>query len=424
MNIHATPSMDAHLRPRRRRVFLLAFRVAVRDLAIDWRNVLCVILGFSAVLTPIMVLFSLKFGIMDTLRRDMLDDPKTLEIVLRGNHQLDLEWFQEISKNPGVKFVVPKTRSIAATINLQNLGGTRVGRAELAELIPTGPGDPLLAKMPGLSELDLVVLSAALAADLGVVAGDAVTGFVTRTADGRRERADIELQVAGVLGASSYGRPAVFTPLGLLSAVEDYRDGFAVDRLGWPGKAREAPRTTYASARLYAKDLLSVPALASHLEDVEGIPVASRASDVAGLLGLDRSLTLGFWIIAGMAGGGFFFSLAAALWSNVERKRTALGTLMLIGFSKISLMAIPTIQSIVLGILGVVISMSGYLLAALFIEHLFGTVVGIPGADICQLLPSHIAAMAMMVFVFCVTAAMWATSRIFDVGVANSLRER
>lgn len=419
--MHATPSI---LRPRRRRVFLLAFHVAVRDIMIDWRNVLCVILGFSAVLTPIMVLFSLKFGIIDTLHRDMLDDPKTLEIILRGNHQLDLDWFHEISKNPSVKFVLPKTRSIAATINLQNLGGARIGRAELAELIPTGPGDPLLAKMPGLSELERVILSSALADDLGVLAGDAITGFVTRTVDGRRERAEIEIQVAGVLSASKYGRPAVFAPLELLSAVEDYRDGFAVDRLGWPGKAREASRATYASARLYAKDLLSVPALASFIEDREGIPVASRASDVAGLLGLDRSLTLGFWVVASMAGGGFFFSLAAALWSNIERKRTTLGVLMLIGFSRVSLMAIPTIQSIVLGILSVAISMSSYLLASLLIEHLFGAVVGIPGADICQLLPSHIAAMTMMVFVFCVTAAMWATSRIFDVGVANSLRER
>jgi len=403
---------------------VLAFRVAVRDLAIDWRNAICVILGFSAVLTPIMVLFGLKFGIIDTLRRDMLDDPKTLEIILRGNHQLGLEWFQKISKHPSVKFVMPKTRSIAATINLQNLSRGRVGRAELAELIPTRVGDPLLGEMARFSELDKIAISTTLASNLGVTVGDSILGFVTRTVDGQRERADVEMQIEGVLAASEYGRAAVFAPLSLLSAIEDFRDGYAVDPLGWPGKQREAQRATYASARLYAKDLSNVSILAAHINDVEGIPVASRASDVEGLLGLDRSLSLGFWVVAGLAGGGFFFSLAAALWSNVERKRAALGTLMLIGFSKVSLMTIPIIQSIVFGVISVVISLSGYLMAALFIESLFSDAVGIPGADICRLLSSHVTVMTIMVFIFCAIAAMWATSRIFDVGVANSLRER
>ena len=223
-------------------------RVAFSDLLVDWRMTLCFILALAAVLAPLLVLFGLKFGVMQTMRDQILTDPTTLEVTVLGNTDRSLEFFDALGARTDVAFVIPKTRSIAATLYVQPGDAGLLGTVELAELIPTAADDPLLAGLRRPSGFDDVALSHRLAQELDVGPGATIRGFALRDFNGVRQRGDVNLKVTDVLPAARYTRRGVFATLPLLVAVEDYRDGYAVPEVGWPGRDRERARSSFASA--------------------------------------------------------------------------------------------------------------------------------------------------------------------------------
>ncbi len=394
----------------------------MRDLAVDWRMTTCFVLALAAVLSPLLVLFGLKFGVVDELRDRILRDPVTLEVTILGNRPHDLDWFEALKARPDVAFVIPRTRSIAATLFVQRGDAGSLSRAELAELVPTGEGDPLLADMRLPKGPQEIVLSEKLARDLGVATGGTVRGFATRDVAGKPERANVVLTVVDILPERLFGRGAVFAPLELLVAVEDYRDGYAAPLLDWPGSARTAGRDSFASARLYASDLDSVPVLAAALE-ADGNTVRSRAAEIDGIQSLDRSLTLGFWIIAGLGAGGYFFSLAASLWSNVERKRIPLSVMSLLGMRRIGLLSFPATQGFIIGLIGAAIACGLFFLAQLVVDRAFAGIVGVTEGSICRLLPVHFAIAFAVTLVFSAAASLWATLRVARINPSDGMRE-
>jgi putative ABC transport system permease protein len=292
----------------------------------------------------------------------------------------------------------------------------------LVELIPTGPGDPLLSEVTLPIGPDSVVLSAKLAEILDVTSGDTIRGFVTRNVAGRPERTDIILTVSDVLPERFFGRNALFAPLALLVAVEDYRDGYAAPDYGWDGESRDHVRDSFSSARLYAKDLESVPLLAEVLEE-EGETVRSRAAEIAGIQSLDQSLTLGFWIIAGLGAAGYFFSLAASLWSNVERKRVPLSVMSLLGMRKSGLLSFPATQGTVIGLLGAGVACGLFFMAQFVVDKAFSGLVGATESSICRLLPLHFVSVFLATLVFSGVASLWATQRVARITPSYGMRE-
>src|SRR5688500_8843832 len=102
----------------------------------------CFVLALAAALVPLLVLFGLKYGIVSNLLEPIREDPRYREIVPSGSGNFMPAWFEEMAQRPDVAFIVPKTRSIAATLKTRVTGGD-VGRIIDAELIPTATGDPL-----------------------------------------------------------------------------------------------------------------------------------------------------------------------------------------------------------------------------------------------------------------------------------------
>lgn len=233
----------------------------------------CAILGLAAILAPLLVLLGVHHGIISAMTERLLNDPRTLEITPVGSGKYGPEWFAELRALPGVAFVVPQTRSIAATINLSPLrpdgrqaaasGGSVVARQVVTPLTASAQGDPLLLrwKQPAVEwryppndsgpdgrEADVpergspagfpvagVVLSESTARKLGASAGALIEGRVDRVRAGKREAATLPLRVLSVLPAEAQGTDMLYVPLELLVATEDYRDGKAVPFLGWPG---------------------------------------------------------------------------------------------------------------------------------------------------------------------------------------------
>lgn len=211
----------------------LIVSLAVSDLFHEWILSLCLAVALAAVIAPLLLLFGLKFGTIDTLRQRLIQDPSNREIRPMSTIERDPAWFQTMAQRPEVAFVVPTTRQIAASVQVQPVQGS--ARVDV-DLVPSAEGDPLLLQnatpVPKAGE---VVLTALAAQTVGVRAGDRVIVTATRSHGATSERASVELKVVGTLSMRASGLKAVYAPLPFLEAVEAYKDGLAVPAFGWTG---------------------------------------------------------------------------------------------------------------------------------------------------------------------------------------------
>src|SRR5690606_34829973 len=229
-----------------------------------------------------------------------------------------------------VAFVVPRTRSIAATMRLRDPGAPS-GRIISVELIPSAEDDPVLQGLDAPAGFDRIVLSLDAADKLGAKAGTRIEGIVSRTWSGQQQTELLPLQVTGVASAGAFAREGMFVSHDLLVAIEDFRDGRAVPALGWEGGDERDASRSFAGFRLYARDIEDVSGLRTGLM-AQGIDVRTRIADIELVAAMDRNLSVVFWIIAIIVAAGFGLSFGSSVWANVDRKRREFSVLRLTGF--------------------------------------------------------------------------------------------
>ncbi|MCP4044007.1 MAG: ABC transporter permease, partial [Gammaproteobacteria bacterium] len=374
------------------------FWLAFKDYTNEWKMSGCFVLALAAVLAPMMVLFGLKVGIVGSMWDRLVEDPRNREIRPVGSGRFNPDWFQTVGDRPDVAFVIPRTRSIAATIQLKSEQAARIVRVEM---IPSGKGDPLLTEdvsVPG--GIRQIVVSESAARKLKVGVGDRVDGSLVRRFKGQSERVHVELEVVAVASKAAFAREGAFVALDLLTAAEDFRDGRAVPVLGWQGEPQPVGIRSFPGFRLYASSINDVASIRDKLI-ARGIEVRTRAADIDIVQSMDRNLTAIYWLIAVIGLIGFSFSLGASLWANVERKQRELSVLRLVGFRTGDIVWFPILQSLFTGLLGWMLASLIYLgversissLLAAQLEH---------GQSVCRLLPEHFLAAA----VFTIGAAM------------------
>lgn len=337
------------------------WRLAWKDLWHDRRTMGVFVLTVAAILAPLLLLLGLKNGAISQLRQTLVSDPRNLEVILYGSARLSPDWLAELAKRDDVAFVVPKTRTINASLDLLT-PDRRLLTA--VELLPTGPGDPLLPEGSRLpSDPRQVLITESLAAQLGLSqldAGEArITAVIKRTLNGERQHVRLPLTVVGLVPATSFERDAIFAQPALLVAAEDYRDGELElgDERVIP-EDRVAARQEFANARLYARSFETVAPLAEHLRRA-GIEVRTQAERIATVQSLDRTFSILFQVTAGIGGAGCALALGGALWLNAERKRRALAMLRLFGFGRVAVALLPVLQA-------VTVALGGLALALLF----------------------------------------------------------
>jgi putative ABC transport system permease protein len=256
------------------RLLLQSCAMATRDYLHETLLSACAVLSLAAVLTPLLVLYGVKFGIVATMSDRMLNDPKNLEISPVSSSHFGPAFFTEMQKHPDVAFILPRTRAIAATMNLA-VGQGMERRTLTVSLEPTAPGDPLLAGHVTFPEGQAgIVLSDSAARKLGLKSGDTLRGHVERLRAGKAQSAAVDLKLAAVLHLEAQSRDMAFVSLPLLEATEAFRDGFAVPALHWPGVTPDSggQERAYASFRLYARSLDQVSSLRNFLQ-AKGIEV-------------------------------------------------------------------------------------------------------------------------------------------------------
>ncbi len=364
----------------------LMSQLAWHDYRADARLSACAVLALVAVLAPLLVLFGLKFGLISSLTERLERDPAVREIVPLGGARFSAEVIAELAARADVAFAVPRTRQIAATAELSIAESSAGERGVTVEMIPTAAGDPLVPPQLLPLPADSVLLSQRAAEKLGVKVGDSLSAAFGRQVNGRSEYQRTELKVQGILPLSAFARDALFAPLQLLEAAEDYRDGLAVPAFGWRGnsQAREQARV-YPSFRLYAEDLEAVEVLRRYFA-ARNLEVATQADAIAQVRSLSRNLSVVFWIIAGLALGGAFAAMTASALAAVERKRRALSVLRLLGFSSTALVAFVVWQALYTGIFGLLLAWGLYGAAEVGLNRLFQQT---PGEYACRLLLSH-----------------------------------
>ena len=117
----------------------LLARLALSDLSYDRKVSFCIIASLVAVITPLLLLFSLKYGVISQLRHQLINDPTNLEVKIVGNLNLSQDWFNWLKQQPETQFSIPLTRSLNTIIDLKKDSNF----IRNVELIPTDAGDPI-----------------------------------------------------------------------------------------------------------------------------------------------------------------------------------------------------------------------------------------------------------------------------------------
>lgn len=389
-------------------------RLAWQDYRCDARLSWCAILALAAVIAPLLVLFGLKFGLVTTLTERLERDPGVREIIPLGGARFSLQSIEALALRPDVGFVIPRTRQIAATAELQGPEQTLT-----VEMLPTANGDPLLGRLPAPVDTRSVLLSQSAAEKLGVSAGDELRAGFARSVGGQPQVAQTSLRVQAVLPVAAFSRDALFAPLSLLEAAEDYRDGLAVPSFAWPGEQPGAQRErVYPSFRLYARDLDGVESLRQYFQQSRQA-VATQAEAVAQVRALSRNLAWVFWSVACLSLAGAFAALAAGTLGAVARKRHELAVLRLLGFPAVALVAFVVVQALYTGIASLLLSALLYGLAASGLNLLFQSA---SGEYACRLLLSHYLLAALATLLCCVLAAAAGGWRAAHLEASEGLR--
>lgn len=408
-------------------------RLACKDYWHEFLLSACAVLGLAAVLTPLLVLYGVKFGVVQTLTERLRNDPRNLEIspVISGRYTP--EYLAKLAAHPDVAFVLPRTRSIAATMDL-SAGNGDARSVLVASLEPTAEGDPLLLRfgavvptMPQSPDTEAVgvTLSSSAAEKLHLKQGDTLNGKVERRFQGKVQTARVALRVAAVLPLAAQQKDVAYVPLPLMEATEDYRDGRAVPELGaqngWTGEPRPQGERVYPGFRLYARGLDHVMPLREAFA-AQKLDVYTHAEEIEQVTALARALNLIFALICAATAIGFLASTASSVLAGIKRKERVLGLLRLHGFTTGKLMLFPLVQSLLTALAGTALASGVYGVAAFAINKLFSaSVTGME--QVCLLLPEHFVLAFAAVSGLALLAALAPALRAARVEPSEVIRE-
>lgn len=391
-------------------------RMAVRDLIHEWSVSLAVACAITAVAAPILVLLGLYQGVISDVFTSLREDPGAREVRLTatGASRFDPAWFEMVQGWEEVAFVAPSTRYAAAQGQALRADGAAEARANL---IPTLARDPVFgAAWPGVKAGEAGV-SAPLARKLGAEVGDVIALEITRGVGGG-EAAFIDLSITAIARDAYFARDALFVAPDLLTDIEDYKDGFAA--LGGDGAA--APARAYVpDFRLYARDIRDIAPLVARLSGPPyDLTLHTEAGRIDFALQLDESLSLIVFAVGALGVLGLGGGLAAVQWSMAARRRRTIAVLNLIGFSRLSLIALPVLQAVMLGLIGAGLTIAVSIGLSGLIEGMLPPGVGLSGLTVRPEAAILVTAMIMAVSVL---PAIWIGLSYSNLEASDEIRD-
>jgi putative ABC transport system permease protein len=366
-----------------------------------------------------MILFGLKFGIVSSMIYELVENPVNREIRPIGSGRYDQQWIDGYRDRDDVEFIIPKTRTLAASIQLRSDTAKRIISTEL---MATAEGDPLLRNLSNTPQnLFQIILSQGAAKKLNLVRGNQVDASLARQFRGKRERVHLSLKVIDIADASVTSRSIAFVHLDLLLATEYFKDGKSVPGLGWSGNSANEVSRKYPSFRMYARSIYDVENLVQSLED-QSVRVKAKAAEIATMQSIERNLTIIFWIVACVGATGFAFSLGASLWANVDRKKKELSILRLLGFNTSRIVLFPVMQSLYTAVLGWLLAVLVYLSFEQIINRLLAPRLNL-NQTLCYLISDHFFWAFGLTVVTAIFAAIIGGMRAAEIEPSDGLRD-
>lgn len=402
--------------------------MAIRDLRHEYLMSLWTILGIAAVVTPLLVMFGLKFGMITSMKSRLIETAINREVRPTDFRSYSDAWFSTLRARPEVEFVIPDTRLLAASIRLNNPENLDASALDVT-MRPTLEGDPFLEEWSVAVDTDFaIVLTTRVANSLKVNRGDTIDGVILRRQG--EESAEVKLTVSGVLPRDAIDRKWVYVSLPLLVAIERYRENEGVAGLNLAGLLADPFENhwSFGSFRVFARSIDEVGALVEWLEE-QGIPTHSNYDKIARIQQLDDALTLVFVILVVVAVVGGATSMGANLFAAVLRKQHELSLLRLVGYSSKAIIMFPVIQSIILSVSGGLIAVSAYALLEPVVNKQLGSQTeGLfvsrlkDGEPISRLLPEHYIMVLLAILCIGVVTASVGAIRAASISPADGLR--
>jgi putative ABC transport system permease protein len=357
---------------------------------------------------------------MDGLRHN----PAMREIGTRvtGANRFTETWVASVRARPDVAFIVGDARFTAASVEATPEADPTHAPV-VVTLVPTASDDPLrgLGAPWAVGSTD-VVLSARAAAELDLRAGGHVSLRIPRSDAGADLSQSRTLRITAVLPSDVLPeRRVVLADSSFVLAVQEFRDGYAVGPLGWPGKPVTAGPPHFERFRMYARSIDDVERLTEWLQ-AQGIEPVSRVDDIAPVRALDHGLTVVLLIVASFAAFGLAVAIAATQVSAVQRKRRDLAVLTLIGYSHAFLIGMALLETALLTLAGIAVSVILFRAAGAGIDATFARVQRLT-APACQLGGRPLAAMLGVTLALALAASASAAWRIGRIEPARVLRE-
>ncbi|MGX3066103.1 ABC transporter permease [Ursidibacter arcticus] len=347
-------------------------KLALRDLWFDKKVSFCIIASLVAVIAPLLLLFSLKYGVVSQLHHKLLKNPSTLEIKITTNSMLSKEWFTWLEQQPETQFSIPLTRSLSVSVDLRvaNEAGTTSRYSRNVDLIPTKLGDPLLEHAK-IARKNGVILSSLAAEELKVGKQDKISIIVTRNKNNQAENEQLVFSVDDILPKESLSKRAVFVPLDVLLGIENYKDNIYTDVFPHIEGMELAKERHFARARIYAQSLDDVEPLAQKLRK-KAIETNTEARAISDVKAINSVLNMIFIVIALTSIIGCVLSLFGAFLANIDRKRKDIALLRLLGFQQRAVGVYLVFQSMILSGLAFIFSLCFFMIGSQIFNHVLG----------------------------------------------------
>ncbi len=395
----------------------MIFKLSLSSLKFEYLVNICLIASMVSVIAPLMLLFSLRFGIVSNLEEKLVTDPKNLEIRMMSGYQLDNSFFEELKNDPHIDFYIPLTRSLSVTANV-NFKGKMITNLEA---IPTKAGDPLVIKSGIEGELqdDEAYLSEQIAQDLNIKVGDKFKFVISRIKEGRTQNAIVQLTLKGIIKKEYLKYKSILIPLTPLIYMEDFRDGYEPPIFS-DGSNLNEQRKYFAKARIYVKTLDDVEIVDKKLR--AHYQITSALESINNLKAICNVLDFILTVISLVSIFGGVIAICGLIWTNLSRLEKTFALLKLTGLNKKQIMLMVIFENLILSTTAYAIALGLFATAKALFNHYFSNILG-QNTLVSLLTINHmLIGFALSTTICLVISILICRFKILNLNIANSLR--
>ena len=395
----------------------MILQLALKALKFEKLVSFCLIASLCSVIAPLLLLFSLRFGIITNLEENLKQDPSNLEIKFMSGYKLGDEFFESLKENPHVQFVLPLTRSLSVTTSVF-ANGKLIDRIDA---MPTAKNDPLVLRSGITQDLGLneVFMSKSLAEDLKLKVGDSLKLKISRKLTDVNENSVQTFTLKGIIDSRYLQLRKILINFDTLVYMEDYRDGFNPPVFSDGSKLNQA-RDSFAKARLYVKTLDDVEPMSKMLR--QSYSITDSSDQIEKLNKITSILNFVFTAIALVSVVGGLLAATGLIFTNLKRRLQGFALLKLTGISNSKCIEQVVVENLILSLCAYVLSLLLFMVGMIWFNTSFAADLKI-GTDVSLISTTHVL-FGLLATVLSCAAISYGIAKILlsKINIADSLR--